>query len=56
MTHEYPPCFVCEKREAEPGQILCTVCLEWSEADSRTIAECRAKDIHLADGRNHDGH
>lgn len=54
MMRERPPCFVCEQREAEPGQILCMTCLEWSEADSRTVAESRAKDIHLADRRTHD--
>ena len=32
---ERPPCFACEKREAEPGQILCIVCLQWAEADER---------------------
>jgi hypothetical protein len=25
-----PPCFQCETRLAEPGQILCAVCMEWS--------------------------
>jgi hypothetical protein len=36
VTPDRPPCFVCEKREAEPGQILCGVCIEWAETGCRT--------------------
>lgn len=31
MSHEREPCFVCEKREREVGQILCRVCIAWAE-------------------------
>lgn len=37
--HERPPCFVCEKREAQPGQILCAVCIEWAEVGYTTPLE-----------------
>jgi len=30
-VHEREPCFFCERREREPGQILCTVCIAWAE-------------------------
>jgi hypothetical protein len=36
IIHERPPCFICQKREAEPGQILCGVCIEWAEAADAT--------------------
>lgn len=26
-----PPCFRCEKREARPGQLMCSVCIAWCE-------------------------
>ena len=35
MIHEREPCFVCERREREVGQILCSVCLAWAEVSDR---------------------
>jgi hypothetical protein len=31
VDHEREPCFVCERREREPGQILCRICYAWGE-------------------------
>ena len=29
--HNREPCFFCEHREREPGQVLCSVCIAWAE-------------------------
>ena len=35
VTHEREPCFVCETREREVGQILCSICRAWAETSGR---------------------
>ena len=40
MIHEREPCFLCEKREREVGQILCRVCIAWAEVKPRREPCC----------------
>lgn len=47
LAHDREPCFVCERRERERGQILCRVCLEWADVRAAPIGSPRQRAYHV---------